>query len=205
MVTLSVLGFHELSEIFRQKHVLYSTYECGVMLLTHWVIKGIFILIAFNCNQGKKTYWCVISFLWTRQEACNMANRHKRLCPSLGLSFFSVGTEHFQTCQDKRRGWHTVLTAWDVPNHEPFYSACLWKWWLQSSGYHRLGVIQRTVQPTCSQVCLSLLQHIRAMDVRFKACHSFRMNKHFNQARTKISFCERCYGDTLSHVQAVRS
>lgn len=56
------------------------------------------------------------------------------------------------------------------------------------------------------QVRLSLLQqHIRAMDVCFKALHSLRTSKQLNQAGAKTSFCERCYGDTHAHVQPVRS
>lgn len=43
------------------------------------------------------------------------------------------------------------------------------------------------------------------MDVCFKALHSLRMSKQLNQAVAKTSFCERCYGDTHTHVQAVRS
>lgn len=43
------------------------------------------------------------------------------------------------------------------------------------------------------------------MGVCLKALHSLRMSKQLNHAGAKTSFCERCYGDTHAHVQAVRS
>lgn len=43
------------------------------------------------------------------------------------------------------------------------------------------------------------------MGVFFKALHSLRISKQLNQAGPKTSLCERCYSDTHSHVQAVRS